>query len=64
MSAMSVGGRAQLSRRYQRRVAVVAGASLLLALLFLASSHWVLGAFLGVVAAVAVVAFVQMRTVR
>jgi hypothetical protein len=43
---------------------VVAGASLLLALLFLASSHWVLGAFLAVVAAVAVVAFVQMRTVR
>ena len=61
---MSVGGRAQLRRRYLRRVALLAGILVLLALLFLTSGHWVLGAFFGVVAAVAVVVFVQMRTVR
>jgi uncharacterized membrane protein YgaE (UPF0421/DUF939 family) len=61
---MSVNGRAQLRRRYQRRVAVVAGSVSLLALLFLADGHWVLGAFFGVVAAVAVVVLAQIRSVR
>ncbi len=36
----------------------------LLALLFLADGHWILGVFLGVVAAVAVVVLAQIRSVR
>jgi hypothetical protein len=61
---MSVGGRAALRRRYLRRVAVLAGVLVLLALLLLASGHWVLGLVIGAAAVVAIVLFMQMRTVR
>jgi hypothetical protein len=61
---MSVGGRAGLRRRYLRRVAVLAGILVLLALLFLSSGHWVLGLVFGAAAVVAILVFVQMRTVH
>jgi hypothetical protein len=61
---MSVGGRAQLRSRNLRRAAIVAGLLVLLALLLLASGHWIVGIVFGVLAAVAVFAVVQMRTVR
>ena len=61
---MSVGGRAELRRRYLRRVAVLAGVLVLLALLLLASGHWVFGLVFGAAAAVAILVFMQMRTVR
>ena len=61
---MSVGGRDQLRKRNLRWAALIAGVLLLLALLFLVSGHWVLGALLGAAAAAAVFVFVQMRTVR
>ena len=61
---MSVGGRAQTRQRMLRRAALIAGILVLLALVFLITGHWVLGAILGVVAAVAVVVFFQVRTVR
>jgi hypothetical protein len=61
---MSVGGRAQLRKRNLRWAALIAGVLLLLALLFLVSGHWVLGAFFGAIAAAAVLVFAQMRTVR
>ena len=61
---MSVGGRAQLRSRNLRRAAIVAGLLVLLALLLLASGHPIVGIVFGVLAAVAVFAFVQMRTVR
>jgi hypothetical protein len=61
---MSIGGRAALRRRYLRRVAVLAGVLVLLALLLLSSGHWVLGLLFGAAAAVAILVFVQMRTVH
>jgi hypothetical protein len=61
---MSVGGREALRRRYLRRVAVLAGVLVLLALLFLGSGHWVLGLVLGAAAVVAILVLAQMRTVR
>jgi len=47
-----------------RRAALIAGILVLLALVFLITGHWVLGATFGVVAAVAVLVFFQVRTVR
>jgi len=61
---MSVGGRAGLRTRYLRRVGILAGVLVLVALLFLASGHWVLGLLFGAGAALAILVFVQMRTVR
>jgi hypothetical protein len=61
---MSVGGRAQLRRRTLRWAAVIAAVLVLLALLFLASGHWLLGILFGVIAAGAVFVFLQLRTVR
>jgi len=61
---MSVGGRAELRRRYLRRVAVLAGVLVLLALLFLTSGHWVLGLVFGAAAVAAILVLAQMRTVR
>jgi hypothetical protein len=48
---MSVGGRAQLRSRNLRRAAIVAGLLVLLALLLLASGHWIVGIVFGVLAA-------------
>jgi len=61
---MSARGRLDLRRRNLRWAAVIAGALVLLALLLLASGHWIVGLLFAAVAAVAVVAFVQMRTVH
>ena len=61
---MSVGGRAQTRQRMLRRAALVVGILVLLALVFLITGHWVLGLTFGVVAAVAVLVFFQVRTVR
>jgi hypothetical protein len=43
---------------------LIAGALVLLALLFFASGHWVLGLLFGVAAVVAVWVFLQARAVR
>jgi hypothetical protein len=47
-----------------RRAGLTAAVLVLLALLLLASGHWVLGIILGVAAAAAVWVFLQARTVR
>jgi hypothetical protein len=62
--SLSGGGRAELRRRTLRWAALTAGVLVLLALVFLASGHWLLGVLFGVVAAAAVFMFVQFRTVR
>jgi hypothetical protein len=61
---MSTGGRAQTRQRTLRRVGLVAGALVLLALLLLVSGHWILGIIFGVAAVAAVWVFFQLRTVR
>jgi hypothetical protein len=61
---MSVGGRAQTRQRMLRRAVLVVAILVLLALGFLVTGHWVLGVVFGVVAAVAVLVFFQVRTVR
>jgi len=61
---MSVGGRATTRERILRRAGLTAAVLVLLALLFLASGHWVLGIIFGVAAAAAVWVFLQARTVR
>jgi hypothetical protein len=61
---MAAGGRAQTRDRFLRRVALIGGALLLLALIFLASGHWILGLIVGALAAVAIWLFFQTRTVR
>jgi uncharacterized membrane protein YccC len=61
---MSLGGRAQTRQRMLQRAALIAGILVLLALVLLITGHWVLGAIFGVVAAVAVLVFFQVRTVR
>jgi hypothetical protein len=47
-----------------RRGALIAGALVLLALLLLASSHWILGVIFAAAAAVAVWLLFQARSVR
>jgi hypothetical protein len=59
---MSVGGRATTRERLLRRAGLTAAVLVLLALLLLASGHWMLGIILGAAAAVWV--FLQARTVR
>jgi hypothetical protein len=61
---MAAGGRADTRSRFLRRVALIAGALLLLALLLLASGHWILGIVVGALAAGAIWLFLQTRTVR
>ncbi len=61
---MSVGGRGQERQRLLRRVGLIAAVLVLVALLFLASGHWVLGLIVGLAAAAAVWMFLQMRGVR
>jgi hypothetical protein len=61
---MAAGGRAQTRDRFLRRVALIGGALLLLALILLASGHWILGIIVGALAAVAIWLFFQTRTVR
>ena len=61
---MSVGGRASARDRVLKRAALVAAALVVVALLFLLSGHWILGAVFGVGAVIAVWVFAQARTVR
>jgi hypothetical protein len=61
---MSVGGRGRARERILRRAALFAGALVLLALLFLASGHWILAVIFGAAAAAAIWVFLQARTVR
>jgi hypothetical protein len=61
---MSVGGRAQERQRMLRRAGVIAAVLVILALLFLASGHWIIGIILGIAAVAGVWVFLQMRSVR
>jgi hypothetical protein len=61
---MSVGGRANARARALRRAAIIAGVLVLVALLFLASGHWVLGVIFAAAAVAAIWVFLQARTVR
>jgi hypothetical protein len=61
---MSVGGRARAREQVLKRAAFVAAGLAVLALLFLLSSHWILGGVFAVGAAVAVWVFAQARKVR
>ncbi len=61
---MTLSGRGRARERVLRRAAVIAGVLVLLALLFLASGHWVLAIIFGAAAAAAIWAFLQARTVR
>jgi hypothetical protein len=61
---MSVGGRARERNRFVRRAALAGGVLLLLALLLLASGHWLLAIIFGIAAGAAIWVFLQARTVR
>lgn len=61
---MSLGGRAGTRARILRRGGLVAGALVLLTLLFLLSGHWILAVIFGIAAAAAVWLFLQARTVQ
>ncbi len=61
---MTVSGRGQARERVLRRAALIAGVLVLLALLLLASGHWIFGVIFGVAAAAAIWFFLQARTVR
>jgi hypothetical protein len=61
---VSVGGRADTRGRVLRRMSVIAAVLVLLALLFLASGHWVPAVIFGVAAAAAIWVLLQARTVR
>jgi hypothetical protein len=59
-----VSGRDQARGRVLKRTGLIAGALVLLALLFLISGHWVIAIIVGIPAAVAVWVFFQARSVR
>ncbi len=61
---MSVSGRGQARRRILRRAGLIAGVLVVLALVFLASGHWVFGVVSAAAAAGATWVFLQARTVR
>jgi hypothetical protein len=61
---MTVSGRGRARERVLRRAALIAGVLVLLALLFLASGHWILGVIFAAAAAAAIWLFLQARTVR
>lgn len=61
---MSIGGRTRERGRLLRRALLVAGVLVLLALLFLASGHWILAIIFGAPAAAAVWFVLQARSVR
>jgi hypothetical protein len=61
---MSVGGRGRTRERMLRRGALIAGALVVVALLFLVSGHWILGLIAAAAAAIAVWLLLQARSVR
>jgi hypothetical protein len=56
--------RADARGRLVRRAGLIAAVLAIIALLFLATGHWIIGVVLGIAAAVAVWVFFQVRTVR
>jgi hypothetical protein len=64
MGAMSVGGRGQARQQMLRRGVMITAALVVLALLFLVTGHLILAIVFGVVAAAAVWALRQARSVR
>ena len=60
---MSVGGRARERNRFVRRAGLIAGVLVLLALLLLASGHWILAIVFGAAGVAAVWVFLQARSV-
>lgn len=56
--------RARARQNLQRRAGIVTAVVVVLALILLLSGHWILGIILGVVAVAAVLAFLQLRSVR
>jgi hypothetical protein len=61
---MTMSGRARERQNVLRRVGLIAGVLVLLALLFLASGHWVLGIIFALPAVAAIWVFLQARSVR
>jgi uncharacterized membrane protein len=61
---MSTGGRASTRERFVRRAALIAGALVIVALLFFLTGHWIIGLIVAAAAAVALWVFFQVRTVR
>jgi hypothetical protein len=61
---MSMSGRAHARQRVLRWIGLAALVLVLLALIFLAGGHWVLGIVFAAAGAAAVWAFLQARTVR
>ena len=61
---MSVGGRGRTRDRVLRRGALIAGALVVLALLFLVAGHWILALIAAALAVVAIWLLLQARTVR
>lgn len=61
---MTLSGRGRARERVLRRAALIAGVLVLLALLLLASGHWIFAVIFGAAAAVAIWFFLQARTVR
>ena len=56
--------RARARQNLQRRAGIVTAIVVVLALILLLSGHWILGIIFGIAAVGAVVAFLQLRTVR
>jgi hypothetical protein len=61
---VSLSPRARARQNLMRRAGIVTAVLVLLALILLASGHWILGIILGVVAVAAVLAFLNLRSVR
>lgn len=61
---MSVDGRTRTRQRILRRAGLIAAVLVLLTLVLFAGGHWILGAIVGVAAAVAIWVFLQARSVR
>jgi hypothetical protein len=61
---LSFGPRGRAREQILRRAAWVAGALVVLTLLFVLTGHWVLAVIFALIAAAAVWVFTQARTVR
>jgi hypothetical protein len=61
---MSMSPRGRARQQLLRRARWITAAVVVLALILLFSGHWILGLVVGAAAVVAVLAFLQLRTVR
>jgi hypothetical protein len=61
---MSIGGRAEARRRMLQRAGLAGAIFAVIALVLLASGHWILGLLFALAAAAAIWAFLQLRTLR